>query len=72
MEIDPRWVGSMPEAALDNAIRLVAILAMSNEAENAKDPFVRRLKLNELQAAIQAAKPDIEAIAEGLVTDPQG
>ncbi len=50
-----------------NVVRLVALLAMSNDAEREKDPFVRRIKLNEMQAAIQAAKPDIEALAEGLM-----
>ena len=50
-----------------NAVRLVAILAMSNKAEASKDPFERRIKLNEMQAAIQAAKSDIEALAEGLM-----
>ena len=58
------------DAPHDNAIRLVAILAMSNEAEAAKDPFERRLRLNEMQDAIQAAQSDIEAIAEGLMTIP--
>ena len=47
-------------------IRLVAILWFSNEAEAATDPFERRLRLNEMQAAIQSARSDIEAMAEGL------
>lgn len=54
------------ETARLNSIRLLAILFMSNEAEAARDPFERRLKLNELQAAIQAARPELEIIAEGL------
>ena len=51
----------------DNVVRLIAILVMSNEAETAKDPFGRRIKLNEMQAAIQAARGDIEALAEGIL-----
>jgi hypothetical protein len=31
------------------------------------DPFTRRIALNEMQDAIQSAKPEIEAIAEGLL-----
>jgi hypothetical protein len=56
----------VPDTARDSAIRLIAILFLSNEAEQARDPFVRRIKLNELQSAIQSAKGDIEALAEGL------
>lgn len=50
-----------------NAIRLIAILDLSNIAERERDPFQRRLRLNEMQEAIQSAKPDIEALAEGLI-----
>ena len=46
---------------------LVAVLAMSNDAEACRDPFERRMRLNEMQAAIQGAKSEIEAFAEGLL-----
>lgn len=72
MEITTFWMGEDPETTRLNAVRLVAFLALSNEAEAATDPFVRRIRLNEMQAAIQAAKSDIEAIAEGLMIDPHG
>lgn len=55
------------ETARLNSVRLVSLLALSNEAEWTRDPFERRMRLNELQAAIQAAKTDIEIIAEGLL-----
>ncbi len=54
------------EALRLRSIQLVGILVMSNEVELASDPFQRRLRLNEMQEAIQSAKPIIEAIAEGL------
>lgn len=50
-----------------NATRLVALLILSNNAEDERDPFQRRLRLNELQAAIQAIRPEIEALAEGMM-----
>lgn len=48
-------------------LMLVAILSMSNDAEAAKDPFERRMRLNEMQAAIRQAKDEIEAFAEGMI-----
>lgn len=50
-----------------NACRLIALLDLSNIAERERDPFQRRLRLNEMQEAIQSAKSDIEALAEGLI-----
>lgn len=50
-----------------NAVRLIAILVLSNEAEAETCPFRRRLALNEMQAAIQAVRDDIEAMAEGFM-----
>jgi len=67
MAIDEKWTGETPSGVDLNAVRLIAILHMSNEAELARDPFVRRIRLNEMQEAIQAIKPDIEALAEGLI-----
>lgn len=66
-----KWTGSVPNPH-DPAVRLVGILFLSNEAEAASDPFERRMRLNELQAAIQAAKSDIEAMAEGLIFGGDG
>lgn len=50
-----------------NAVLLVALLAKSNEAGNAKDPFTRRMVLNEIDEGIQANREHIEALAEGLM-----
>lgn len=64
--IDTKWTGEAPDGARP-AIVLVAILGLSNDAEKAKDPFERRMRLNELQAAIQGIKAELEAYAEGLI-----
>ena len=56
-----------PPTTTRKAEMLVAILLMSNDAERMSDPFTRRIALNEMQDAIQSAKPEIEAIAEGLL-----
>jgi hypothetical protein len=65
------WLGDEgPPDPQEAAIKLVALLLMSNEAEAERDPFARRMRLNEMQAAIQAAKPRIEAFAEGLLFTP--
>lgn len=60
------WTGGEAPGVRDAAVLLVAILFLSNEAEKERDPFARRMRLNELQAAIQSAKPQLEAYAEGL------
>jgi hypothetical protein len=48
------------------SIRLVAVLVLSDIAELERDPFERRMRINEMQASIQAGRAGIEAIAEGL------
>jgi len=50
-----------------NAVILVALLSLSNDADAEKDPFQRRLILNEIQDGIQANRDHIEALAEGLM-----
>lgn len=58
----------VPQAGADpNAVRLVAILCLSNAAEQESDPFRRRIALNEMQAAIQSVRADLEVLAEGLI-----
>lgn len=68
--IDELWIGEDHPRASRPAVMLVAILSMSNDAERESDPFRRRIKLNEMQAAIQGAKGEIEAFAEGIVLAP--
>lgn len=62
-----RWTGVEVDGPRDAAVMLIAILAMSNDAEARRDPFTRRIALNEMQAAIQSAKSNIEALAEGFM-----
>ena len=50
-----------------NAVILVALLLLSNDADGEKDPFKRRLILNEIQDGIQANRDHIVALAEGLM-----
>ena len=50
-----------------NAVILVALLSLSNDADAEKDPFQRRLILNEIQDGIQANRDHIVALAEGLM-----
>lgn len=64
--IDEKWTGAAPHPQRAE-LMLVAILSMSNDAEAAKDPFERRMRLNEMQAAIRQAKGEIEAFAEGMI-----
>lgn len=64
--IDAKWIGDSPEVSRP-AVMLVAILDLSNAAERMQDPFTRRIALNELQTAIQGAKTEIEAFAEGMI-----
>lgn len=73
MSIDEKWLADvgMPNPSRPS-VMLTAILAMSNEAEAAKDPFQRRIALNEMQAAIQAASKEIVALAEGIMLGGDG
>lgn len=50
-----------------NAVILVALLQMSNDADAEKDPFKRRMILNEIHDGIQANRDHIVALAEGLM-----
>lgn len=50
-----------------NAVRLVAVLVLSNAVKTAPDVFQRKQRLEEMQAAIQEAAPAIEALAEGVM-----
>lgn len=54
------------------ALRLVAVLALSNIVEQAPDVFQRKLRLEEMQAAIQAAAAHIEPLAEGMMFAEDG
>lgn len=65
--IDEMWTGGTPASASRASVMLVALLSLSNDAEMAKDPFERRMRLNEMQAAIQLARGEIEAFAEGML-----
>lgn len=58
---------ALPPGNDPNVIRLMSIMVLSNAVEVETCPFQRRLRLNELQAAIQSAAPDIEAMAEGVM-----
>lgn len=66
--IDPKWSGEhgSPDP-LRAATMLMAILVMSNDAERERDPFGRRMRLNEMQESIQAARIEIEGFAEGIM-----
>lgn len=64
--MDEKWIGETPSPQRAS-VMLVAILSLSNDAEATQDPFERRLRLNEMQAAIRSAKQEIEAFAEGLI-----
>ena len=71
--IEERWVGELPDARRP-VMMLVAILELSNAAEVERDPFARRMRLNEMQDAIQGAKDELETFAEAIMflsDDPQ-
>ncbi|HEY9219564.1 MAG TPA: hypothetical protein VIO94_16065 [Phenylobacterium sp.] len=52
-----------------NALKLIAILSLSNEVEDMREfgPVPTRKALDALQSAIQSARSDIEALAEGMI-----
>jgi len=49
--------------------QLVAVLSLSNAVEGVSDPLVRRLALDELQSAIQSARPLLETYAADLLVE---
>jgi hypothetical protein len=60
------WIGDAPDPHRA-ATMLVAILSMSNKVRDTWFLAERRHLLEEMQEAIQAARLEIEAFAEGLI-----